>query len=157
MAARKKVVPQEVPEQPSQQVGLMSLSDQVIALAQLPEAERIEALKAIDPRVWYVAVAQNDDGPDGFECFYKLIFSKQLPAHAREWVEGIYKARTEKKGTQYQTNVPQNVTTTPFTPPAIGNTISRDMNSPANAAPRKKPRNLAMLVPAYVHCVHKAP
>ena len=90
MATRKKaVVSQEVPEQPSQQVGLMSLSDQVIALAQLPEAERIEALKAIDPRVWYVAVAQNDDGPDGFECFYKLIFSKQLPAHAREWVEGI--------------------------------------------------------------------
>jgi len=91
VAARKKAAP--IDEQPA-----MSLSDQVIALAQLPEAERIEALKAIDPRVWYVAVAQNDDGPDGFECFYKLIFSKQLPAHAREWVEGIYKARNEKKG-----------------------------------------------------------
>ena len=93
MAARKKVVPASVPEQPA-----MSLSDQVIALAQLPEAERIEALKAIDPRVWYVAVAQNDDGPDGFECFYKLVHGNNLPSHGRKWIEKLYEAHEAGRG-----------------------------------------------------------
>ena len=96
MAARKKATPIDDGHQNG--TPAMSLSDQVIALAQLPEAERIEALKAIDPRVWYVAVAQNDDGPDGFECFYKLVHGNNLPGHGRKWIEELYEAHAAGRG-----------------------------------------------------------
>ncbi|MGD2026826.1 MAG: hypothetical protein PVI99_03340, partial [Anaerolineales bacterium] len=44
-------------------------------------------------------IAGQDDGPYGFACFYRLIFERPLPEHARrEWLPLIYAARRQGKG-----------------------------------------------------------
>lgn len=42
------------------------------------------------------------DNEIGFGAFYELIFGKQLPKHAEEWVKGIYAARAAGKGIAIQ-------------------------------------------------------
>jgi hypothetical protein len=47
-----------------------------------------------------VSLAQQDDGLGGFEVFYRLVFGRELPRHAKEeWLPAIYQAKREGKGT----------------------------------------------------------
>lgn len=44
-------------------------------------------------------IAGVDDGPAGFEQFYRLIYRRAMPGHARrEWMPLIYAARKQRKG-----------------------------------------------------------
>jgi hypothetical protein len=48
-------------------------------------------------------VAGQDDGIEGFACFYRLMFGRDLPRHAREeWLPAIYQAHRLGKGTVIQ-------------------------------------------------------
>ena len=40
-----------------------------------------------------------EDSPLGFAAFYELVTGMQLPKHAEEWVEGMYTAHEQGKGT----------------------------------------------------------
>jgi len=47
----------------------------------------------------WAEIAGQDDGPDGFEHFYRLIYRREMPRHARrEWMPLIYAARKQHKG-----------------------------------------------------------
>jgi hypothetical protein len=47
-----------------------------------------------------VSLAQKDDGLAGFEAFYRLVFGRELPRHAKaEWLPAIYQAKREGLGT----------------------------------------------------------
>lgn len=58
--------------------------------------EEIDALE-----LWCrIEAARWDDGPEGFGQFYRLVFGRELPRHAREeWLPAIYEAKGEGKGT----------------------------------------------------------
>lgn len=44
-------------------------------------------------------MARGDDSPDGFAQFYRLVFERPLPAHARQqWLPLIYRAKAQGKG-----------------------------------------------------------
>jgi hypothetical protein len=47
-----------------------------------------------------VSLAKADDGPRGFEAFYRLVFGRALPRHAvTEWLPAIYGAKRQGLGT----------------------------------------------------------
>ena len=47
----------------------------------------------------WAEIAGQDDSPDGFEHFYRLIYRREMPSHARrEWMPLIYAARKQHKG-----------------------------------------------------------
>ena len=50
-----------------------------------------------------VEIAGQDDGPAGFAQFYRLVFGRNLPKHAREeWLPAIYQAHARGKGVVIQ-------------------------------------------------------
>ncbi|HKJ28306.1 MAG TPA: hypothetical protein VJ965_11755, partial [Anaerolineales bacterium] len=58
-------------------------------------AEELDALAG-----WCRAeIAGTEDTPEGFSCFYRLVYGRELPPHAKhEWLPGIYSAADEGKG-----------------------------------------------------------
>jgi hypothetical protein len=46
------------------------------------------------------SLAGSDDGPAGFEAFYRLVFGRELPSHAKaEWIPAIYEGKRKGLGT----------------------------------------------------------
>lgn len=48
------------------------------------------------PQEWIELARQ--DTPDGFEAFYNLVHGKELPVHARGWIDDAYAAHARGKG-----------------------------------------------------------
>lgn len=44
-----------------------------------------------------VKIAEQEDGPAGFECFYELVFDTKLPKHALEWITFLYDSKKVDK------------------------------------------------------------
>jgi phage terminase large subunit-like protein len=66
-------------------------------------AEKFEELGGMEQAVLFQklmgALAEKGmDNSAGFATFYGLVFGRQVPDHAMEWVEGIYEGRAYKKG-----------------------------------------------------------
>jgi hypothetical protein len=44
------------------------------------------------------AVLARDDSPEGYFSYYRVIFGKHIPEHAKEWIYKLYEAREKKMG-----------------------------------------------------------
>jgi hypothetical protein len=44
------------------------------------------------------AIARKLDSPIGFKYFYELVYNTDLPAHAMEWIETVYRAKRNDRG-----------------------------------------------------------
>lgn len=49
-------------------------------------------------RNYMMPVMARKDNVEGFGYFYQMVHRREIPEHARSWVEGIYKAREDGKG-----------------------------------------------------------
>jgi len=79
----------------------MSLANNPLVVEEItPEFEKVWAGLTDESRL--VLLAGHNDGPAGFEAFFKLVFKEELLPHAKEWIETIYRAKRENKGTVIQ-------------------------------------------------------
>lgn len=68
--------------------------EQLEEILQGVSLEKIEALEA----QLLVQIAQDEDSPEGFFAFYKLIFGNECPPHQKRIVRHIYKSKAQDKG-----------------------------------------------------------
>ncbi len=73
----------------------MELENEIVAALERMSASERAGLE----RLARAAIARQNDSPEGFEQFYRLIFGRAAPRHALEWVRDIYAAQAESLGT----------------------------------------------------------
>jgi hypothetical protein len=66
-------------------------------LEEILQGVSLKELEAIEHQL-LVQTAQDNDTPEGFFAFYKLIFGNDCPPHQRTIVEHIYNAKSQDKG-----------------------------------------------------------
>jgi hypothetical protein len=102
MARKKAAVKAQKPAQKPVAPVLVPQDDEQAVLAAI--LAEIEASKD-DPvkldgyeRLFLTLLAQQEDSPQGFAAFYKLVHGNDLPDHGRKWIEHIYNAKSADRG-----------------------------------------------------------